>query len=266
MDFSVGGVYNATAECAAATNSMLRLFKPTRRTSNTPLYELNAPPTAYHNWNKATPESACGPEWQTSLDRSTGFSAACFFYAQELQQRLQVPVGAVHTAWGGTNIENWMSAEAMSACTNHTPPGTSEVPAPSLLFNSMIQPFVPMVVATFLWWQGESNAWTVANAQEYSCNQKAMINDLRIRFDGANEAVLPFVFMQSFPCVPKQSSLEHCSRDISERLLVVTGCTAICQNFNHLGQALLLGWRDSRSCGCRRRTACRYHKSEWLAR
>jgi sialate O-acetylesterase len=105
MDFSVAGVYNASAECAAASNPQLRLFKATRKTSSVPLYELSAPPISDLNWSPATPETVCGPQWQTSLDRSTGFSAACFFYAQELQEKLQVPVGAVHTAWGGTNIE-----------------------------------------------------------------------------------------------------------------------------------------------------------------
>jgi hypothetical protein len=91
-----------------------------------------------------------------------------------------------------------MSAEAMAQCPNHTWTGKSEVTTPSLLYNAMIQPFAPLVIASFLWWQGESNAWTVANAEEYSCNQKAMITDLRAKFDGA-DALLPFIFVQSFP-------------------------------------------------------------------
>lgn len=105
QDFTLAGVFNASQECAAAANSMLRLFKTTRRTSAVPLHELSAPPVPYLNWNRSSAASACGSEWVTSLDRSTGFSAACFFYAQELQQLLQVPVGAIDTSWGGTNIE-----------------------------------------------------------------------------------------------------------------------------------------------------------------
>lgn len=86
----------------------------------------------------------------------------------------------------------------MAACPNHTSPGISAVDKPSLLYNAMIHPFTPMVIASFLWWQGESNAWTVANAMEYSCNQKSMIHDLRDKFDGQS-SLLPFVFVQSFP-------------------------------------------------------------------
>ena len=70
------------------------------------------------------------------------------------------------------------------------------MPTPSLLFNAMLQPFAPMAVASFLWWQGESNAHSVANAQEYACNQKSMIHDLRTKFEAPT---LPFVFVQSFP-------------------------------------------------------------------
>jgi sialate O-acetylesterase len=197
MDFSVAGVFNASAECAAASNPMLRLFKATRRTSRLPLSELSAAPLLNDTWSKSTSISVCGPNWQRSLNRGVGFSAACLFYSHELQLQLQVPVGAIHSAWGGTNIEAWMSAEAMAACPNHTAPGKSEVPEPSALYNAMLNPFVPMVVASFLWWQGESNAWTVANAREYSCNQRAMITDLRAKFESS--VPLPFIFVQSFP-------------------------------------------------------------------
>lgn len=193
----MAGVFNATNECKAATNPLLRLFKTTRRTSTVPLDELSAPPVPYLSWNQSSPATACGPEWETSLDRSTGFSAACFFYAQELQRKLKVPVGAVDSSWGGTNIENWMSAQAMDGCTNHTAPGASEVSAPSLLYNAMIQPLTQMVTASFLWWQGESNAHSRTNAEEYSCNQISMINDLRAKFDATPD--LPFIFVQSFP-------------------------------------------------------------------
>ena len=48
-----------------------------------------------------------------------------------------------------------------------------------------------------MWWQGESNALTVANAHEYSCNQKALIQDLRRKFSATPR--LPFIFVQSFP-------------------------------------------------------------------
>ena len=92
----------------------------------------------------------------------------------------------------GTAIEQWMSTDAMAACPNHTQPQKA-----SLLWNAMVSPFTPMVTAGFLWWQGESNALTVANAHEYSCNQKALTQDLRRKFSATPQ--LPFIFVQSFP-------------------------------------------------------------------
>ena len=119
----MAGVFGACEECAAASNPQLRLFKPTRAQSSTPLYMLSSPPTSFHNWSAASPVAACGPAQD---DRSVGFSAACLYYSQELQERLQVPgkppsfwhswvrfalmkrassaVGAVDTSWGGKSL------------------------------------------------------------------------------------------------------------------------------------------------------------------
>lgn len=53
-----------------------------------------------------------------------------------------------------------------------------------------------MRFASFVWWQGESNSWTVENAREYACNQDALIGDLRSKFSAPT---LPFLYVQSFP-------------------------------------------------------------------
>ena len=53
-----------------------------------------------------------------------------------------------------------------------------------------------MTIITFLWWQGESNGHTEANALKYLCYQKSMVSDLRAKFELPN---LPFILVQSFP-------------------------------------------------------------------
>ncbi|MEK6793728.1 MAG: sialate O-acetylesterase [Spirochaetota bacterium] len=40
-----------------------------------------------------------------------GFSATLFYFGRELHERLKVPVGLVHTSWGGTPAESWTSME-----------------------------------------------------------------------------------------------------------------------------------------------------------
>jgi hypothetical protein len=52
------GVFNATGECAAATNPLVRVFKAARHESMVPLYELGAP--AAINWTEAAPNVAYG--------------------------------------------------------------------------------------------------------------------------------------------------------------------------------------------------------------
>ncbi len=43
------------------------------------------------------------------------FSAACFYFARELQKTVDVPMGLVNAAWGGSRIEAWTSADALRA-------------------------------------------------------------------------------------------------------------------------------------------------------
>ena len=53
--------------------------------------------------------------WMESSPTSIrNFSAAGWFFGRKLMQELKVPVGIIHTSWGGTIIEAWMSAVALS--------------------------------------------------------------------------------------------------------------------------------------------------------
>ncbi|RPH35233.1 glycosyl hydrolase family 2, partial [bacterium] len=61
------------------------------------------------------PESMCEGAWvECSPATSPGFSATAYFFGKALQQALKVPVGLIHSSWGGTPVESWMSAERLS--------------------------------------------------------------------------------------------------------------------------------------------------------
>jgi len=52
--------------------------------------------------------------WQVaSSDTLAEFSATCFYFARELQKTVNVPMGLVVSAWGGSNIQTWMSEHAL---------------------------------------------------------------------------------------------------------------------------------------------------------
>lgn len=53
-------------------------------------------------------------EWKVSNEENVGnFTAVGFFFARELAQKLNVPIGLLHSSWGGSQIEGWISKEAM---------------------------------------------------------------------------------------------------------------------------------------------------------
>ena len=52
--------------------------------------------------------------WQPSSPETVrNFSAIAWYFGRKLQERLKVPVGLIHSSWGGTIIEAWMSAGAI---------------------------------------------------------------------------------------------------------------------------------------------------------
>jgi sialate O-acetylesterase len=52
--------------------------------------------------------------WQVCSAETVGdFTAVGFFFARELYQKLNIPVGLLHSSWGGSQVEGWISKEAM---------------------------------------------------------------------------------------------------------------------------------------------------------
>jgi hypothetical protein len=83
----------------------------------------------------------------TGLDQ---FSAACWYFAQSLSDRMSddgsatnagaagtIPLGMIESAYGGTTIEQWLSVEAQLRCTNVTCHANSSIP---YVFRSFVFP------------------------------------------------------------------------------------------------------------------------------
>ncbi|MBN2842510.1 MAG: hypothetical protein JXM68_05435 [Sedimentisphaerales bacterium] len=70
----------------------------------------------YHVGEKTsfTPISDAKSNWVIcSPDTVNDYSAVGFFFGRELHQQLDVPVGLLFTAWGGTEAEAWTRAESL---------------------------------------------------------------------------------------------------------------------------------------------------------
>jgi sialate O-acetylesterase len=80
----------------AGDDSNLHLLKMPDVVSAQPLADVPAA------WTAATPETV------------GNFSAAGYFFARQLRQELQVPVGVIMAAWGGTCAEVWTDAKSLA--------------------------------------------------------------------------------------------------------------------------------------------------------
>lgn len=96
MAFVVSRGLNARVEIAAADDPLIRQFEVARVPN-------------------AEPQEDCQGSWQSaSPETVANFTAVGYFFAREWRARTGVPVALVNAAVGGTPIESWMSAEALS--------------------------------------------------------------------------------------------------------------------------------------------------------
>ncbi|MEM9799352.1 MAG: sialate O-acetylesterase [Planctomycetota bacterium] len=141
--------------------------------------------------------------WNAHGEDTLRCSAVAYFFAARLQDDLDVPVGLVVSAWGGTTAQAWMSRDIVSGFPDHAAaieravqadngePPSQRVPAS--LYNGMIEPLAPYGIRGVIWYQGESNR---IRAQEYRTLFPALIVNWRERW--GNDA-LPFHCVQLAP-------------------------------------------------------------------
>jgi sialate O-acetylesterase len=177
-------IFGAANAVAKSNNPNLRLFSVTRdKGSKTPLKDAEK----YSAWQQATPESVMK------------YSAVAYFYGQQLQEILDVPVGLILSSWGGSSVQAWTSNEALSKYQkiDLTDRDINVKPnsIPTALFNSMINPLIPYTIKGAIWYQGEAN---VEQATKYKELFPAMVEDWRTRWGIGN---FPFYYAQVAPYI-----------------------------------------------------------------
>ena len=91
---------NATNDIATANFPQIRLLTVPRRIATDPVDTMQC------RWLPCSPDTIKEGLWG-------GFSAAGFFFGRELHRELKVPIGLIHSSWGGTVAEAWTSAEGL---------------------------------------------------------------------------------------------------------------------------------------------------------
>lgn len=160
--------FGSAEAIAKSNNPNLRLFTVAKISgAKTPLKDLEKST----GWKLASPETIIN------------FSAVAYFYGSQLQEILDVPVGIIHSSWGGSSVQAWMSNEVLSPFqkVDLTNVDVKEKPnqIPTVLFNSMINPLIPYTIKGLVWYQGESNR---ENPEMYKKLFPAMVEDWRKRW------------------------------------------------------------------------------------
>ncbi|MES2773860.1 MAG: sialate O-acetylesterase [Bacteroidota bacterium] len=148
-----------------------------------------------------TPLNDVKGEWKAASPATTGnFSATAYYFAKKLQSVLSVPVGIIQSAWGASIIESWMNRQTLSGFRNKVIP--DKVPdslpnrTPTIMYNSMLHPYIGCTVKGVLWYQGEANR---ENADEYQSLFTSMIASWRTQWQQGD---FPFYFVQIAPLEP----------------------------------------------------------------
>jgi sialate O-acetylesterase len=212
MAFTVSRVIDAEKEIAGAASPAIRLLKVARRPADTPAA------FAGKNWQVCSPGTV------------TDFSAVGYFFGRDLNRSLNVPVGLIDSAVGGTPAESWTplpvlqanpafrnifqkwedrfaaarAAQARSAASAPAArpgrPGAKPQATltqlnqnsqrPAVLYNGMIHPLIPYAIRGAIWYQGEANA---KYAFQYRTLFPTMIRSWR---DAWGQGDFPFLFVQ----------------------------------------------------------------------
>jgi len=139
------GLPDVKAELPTCYNNHLRFFHVPKTTSQ-------------------TPQDNCPGEW-TACDSNTlkQFSAVAYFFGKKLNRELDVPIGLIEAAWGGTPAEVWTPGtlvdgdDILKRAAEKIKPADWWPHKPGYCYNAMIAPLTHFTAAGAIWYQGESN-------------------------------------------------------------------------------------------------------------
>jgi len=206
MSFQVSQADNYEAELKDADYPLIRELGLTLESTLYPKSDIKE--TSWKKANKATIGK---------------FSAVAWFFAKELYNKTKVPIGIIHSSWGGTPIEAFMDAKSLEnfpsaknkvdllspefidatllknkqlieASGKPNPKGFVNLRNgyPTLVYNAMVAPLLNLQLKGVLWYQGEANSDLPA-CYDYERLLSTMIGSWRHSW---NIIDLPFIVVQ----------------------------------------------------------------------
>lgn len=196
MQASLGRLRTATYPNEASKQDALAVIERelTTRIAGIRLFQINA--------GKPGTWGDCAPELLGPQDKGgQGFSAVGYFFGKRLQAELQVPIGLIQAAVGGSRIELWTPPEAYAASPRFQAeaakqPLVIDGVEPGKFYRSMIRPWARFPVRGVLWYQGESNVIAGDVGPRYADKLQTLIDGWRTAWSQSN---MPFYFVQLPP-------------------------------------------------------------------
>ncbi len=205
MQWAVNSSTDADLEKAAAKFPKIRMINFPQVGVQEPIW------THERQWQVCTPETV------------GGFSAVGYFFGRQLHQTLDVPVGMINNAWGGSACEAWIKRETLAADEKYKPlidrwvgmeksfadlsaktaPTDDEKKAlaglngqmrgnsrPGNIYNGVLKSHLGYGIKGAIWYQGESNA---SRAYQYRDLFPLMIDSWRKEW---GQGDFPFYWVQ----------------------------------------------------------------------
>ncbi|MCX2574120.1 sialate O-acetylesterase [Pedobacter sandarakinus] len=194
MQFSLKEDKYADANLPLALDTNIRLFNTALNFSASPISDVKG------KW------TTCAP--QTAKD----FSAVGYYFGAYLKKVIDIPVGLVFSGIGASKVEAFIPQDVLQRNpllnTTYLQPYLADpkskekvdggfsfekVTRPFLLYNAMINPFTPLSITGFCWYQGEGNR---TERESYTLATQKLITTWRSQFNQGN---LPFYYVQVAP-------------------------------------------------------------------
>ena len=189
MEMPIRGFYACPVEgaadvlTAAPLRDRVRMFKVPRTRSYEPVAEVE------------------GEWWRADAATVAEMSATAFFFARKLNETLDVPVGILFSAYGGSMVESWLPEEIVKTYPDIRSDRASiealeqDYLSPYMMYNAMICPVKGYTVKGFIWYQGCSN---VGKHDTYAGRLEKMVSVWRADWNDPH-ARLPFYEVEIAP-------------------------------------------------------------------
>lgn len=168
-------------------------------------------------------------KWTSAaVETVTDFSCLGYLFGKYYKRRVNVPVGLVATAVGGTSITFWQKREAQARLTERGveifTDVTQPIYTPTIGYNALINPLTAHSYKAVLWYQGESNTANEFHYGSYRQQLVALIKSWRDEFDDSS---LQFVLFQLARFRDNRQGFCEVNRQIDEVAASTEGCCVV---------------------------------------